>query len=303
MLPVEINYFQLIANASLVVQFVLLILLLFSVATWAIIFIKFRYLRKAFLESADFTEIFWRSRDLSGAFARAKQFDISPVARVFRIGYLELKRIRRASVPETSEKPEDDPMGDRNPSSANVQRALRRAGLPGMREKFEDDPMGDRISSSVNVQRAFRRAGLPGTREKSVDDAMGNRISGSDNVQRALRRAITSEITRMTQLVPFLATTGNTAPFIGLFGTVWGIMNSFHGIGVRGSANLAVVAPGIAEALIATAAGLAVAIPSVIFFNHFTQKIRTIESELHSFSADFINIIERDIFQSKRSGK
>ncbi len=272
MLPVEINYFQLIANASLVVQFVLLILLLFSVATWAIIFIKFRYLRKAFLESADFTEIFWRSRDLSGAFARAKQFDISPVARVFRIGYLELKRIRRASVPETSEKP-------------------------------EDDPMGDRISSSVNVQRAFRRAGLPETREKSVDDAMGNRISGSDNVQRALRRAITSEITRMTQLVPFLATTGNTAPFIGLFGTVWGIMNSFHGIGVRGSANLAVVAPGIAEALIATAAGLAVAIPSVIFFNHFTQKIRTIESELHSFSADFINIIERDIFQSKRSGK
>jgi biopolymer transport protein TolQ len=241
MLPVEIDYFHLIANASLVVQFVLLLLLLFSVASWAIIFIKFRYLRKAFLESADFTEFFWKSRDLSGAFARAKQFDMSPVARVFRIGYLELKRISRA--------------------------------------------------------------GGPVTREKSDDDAMSNRISGSDNVQRALRRAITSEITRMTQLVPFLATTGNTSPFIGLFGTVWGIMNSFHGIGVRGSANLAVVAPGIAEALIATAAGLAVAIPSVIFFNHFTQKIRTIESELHSFSADFINIIERDIFQNRRSGK
>jgi biopolymer transport protein TolQ len=241
MLPVEINYFQLIANASLVVQFVLLLLLLFSVASWAIIFIKFRYLRKAFLESADFTEFFWKSRDLSGAFARAKQFDISPVARVFRIGYLELKRISRV--------------------------------------------------------------GVPGTREKSDDDGLSNRISGSDNVQRALRRAITSEVTRMTQLVPFLATTGNTSPFIGLFGNVWGIMNSFHGIGVRGSANLAVVAPGIAEALIATAAGLAVAIPSVIFFNHFTQKIRTIESELHSFSADFINIIERDIFQNKRSDK
>ncbi len=242
MLPVEIDYFHLIANASLVVQFVLLVLLLFSVASWSIIFIKFRYLRKAFVESADFTEFFWKSRDLSGAFARAKQFDISPVARVFRIGYLELKRITRAG-------------------------------------------------------------GGPGMREKSDDDAMSNRISGSDNVQRALRRAITSEITRMTQLVPFLATTGNTSPFIGLFGTVWGIMNSFHGIGVRGSANLAVVAPGIAEALIATAAGLAVAIPSVIFFNHFTQKIRTIESELHSFSADFINIIERDIFQNQRSGR
>ncbi len=272
MLPVEINYFQLIANASLVVQFVLLVLLLFSVASWAIIFIKFRYLRKAFLESADFTDFFWKSRDLSGAFARAKQFDISPVARVFRIGYLELKRISRA-------------------------------GGAGAKEKPDDDIVGNRISGSDNVQRAFRRAGISGVREKPEDDGMSSRISGSDNVQRALRRAITSEITRMTQLVPFLATTGNTSPFIGLFGTVWGIMNSFHGIGVRGSANLAVVAPGIAEALIATAAGLAVAIPSVIFFNHFTQKIRTIESELHSFSADFINIIERDIFQNVRSGK
>lgn len=272
MLPVEIDYFHLIANASLVVQFVLLVLLLFSVASWSIIFIKFRYLRKAFLESADFTEFFWKSHDLSGAFAKAKQFDISPVARVFRIGYLELKRISRAGGPVTREKPDDDAMSNRISGSDNVQRALRRAGVAGMREKSDDDPMS-------------------------------NRISGSDNVQRALRRAITSEITRMTQLVPFLATTGNTSPFIGLFGTVWGIMNSFHGIGVRGSANLAVVAPGIAEALIATAAGLAVAIPSVIFFNHFTQKIRTIESELHSFSADFINIIERDIFQNKRSGK
>ncbi len=239
MLPVEINYFHLIANASLVVQFVLLVLVLFSVASWAIIFIKYRYLRVAFRESADFTEFFWKSRDLSSAFAKAKQFNVSPVARVFRIGYLELKRITRSG----------------------------------------------------------------GAQEKPDDDALINRISGSDNVQRALRRAITSEITRMTQMVPFLATTGNTSPFIGLFGTVWGIMNSFHGIGIRGSANLAIVAPGIAEALIATAAGLAVAIPSVIFFNYFTQKIRTIESELQSFAADFINIIERDIFQVKRSGR
>lgn len=272
MLPVDINYFQLIANASLVVQFVMLVLFVFSVASWSIIIIKFRYLRKAFLESADFTEYFWKSRDLSGAFAKAKQFDISPVARVFRIGYLELKRVTRVGTPEA-------------------------------KEMSEDDGMSGRIAGSGNVQKALRRAGIPLLREKSEDEAMSSRISGSDNVQRALRRAIASEITRMTQLVPFLATTGNTSPFIGLFGTVWGIMNSFHGIGVRGSANLAVVAPGIAEALVATAAGLAVAIPSVIFFNHFTQKIRTIESELHSFSADFINIIERDIFQNKRSGK
>jgi biopolymer transport protein TolQ len=102
-------------------------------------------------------------------------------------------------------------------------------------------------------------------------------------------------------MVPFLATTGNTAPFIGLFGTVWGIMNSFHGIGLRGSATLAVVAPGISEALIATAAGLAAAIPSVIAFNYFMQKIKIIETELQSFSADFLNIIERDIMTAKGS--
>jgi biopolymer transport protein TolQ len=99
--------------------------------------------------------------------------------------------------------------------------------------------------------------------------------------------------------VPFLATTGNTAPFIGLFGTVWGIMTSFHGMALKGSATLAVVAPGISEALIATATGLAAAIPSVIAFNYFMQKIRIIETELQSFSADFLNIIERDSLISK----
>ena len=107
-------------------------------------------------------------------------------------------------------------------------------------------------------------------------------------------------MTRMTQMVPFLATTGNTAPFIGLFGTVWGIMHSFAGIGQRGSASLAVVAPGISEALVATAAGLAAAIPAVIAFNFFMNKIRIVETELQSFSADFLNIIERDILRIDR---
>lgn len=123
--------------------------------------------------------------------------------------------------------------------------------------------------------------------------------SGSEHMRRTLRKATNEEITRMTQLVPFLATAGSTAPFIGLFGTVWGIMNSFQGIANKGSANLAVVAPGIAEALIATAVGLAVAIPSVIAFNYFSQKIRVINSDLKSFSDDFLNIVERDILRQK----
>lgn len=123
--------------------------------------------------------------------------------------------------------------------------------------------------------------------------------SGVEHMRRSLRKATNEEVTRMSQLIPFLATAGSTAPFIGLFGTVWGIMSSFQGIANKGSANLAVVAPGIAEALIATAVGLAVAIPSVIAFNYFSQKIRIVDSDLKNFSADFLNIVERDILRPK----
>ena len=236
----ELNIFHMISNAGFVVLMVLLILVLFSIASWAIILIKFRYIKRAFRESAAFIDFFWHSRDLSDAFVKSKQLRDSPIARVFRIGYLELKKIIQSSAPA----------GD------------------------QSDP--DNHEASLRSRR-----------------------NGMDNIQRALRRAINTEITRMTQMVPFLATTGNTTPFIGLFGTVWGIMNSFQNIGMMGSASLAVVAPGISEALVATAAGLAAAIPAVIAFNYFTQKIRTIETELHSFSADFLNIVERDILRAE----
>jgi len=121
-----------------------------------------------------------------------------------------------------------------------------------------------------------------------------------EGAQRAMRIALTRETEELEHHLNFLATVGSTSPYIGLFGTVWGIMNSFHGIGLKGSANLAVVAPGISEALVATAAGLAAAIPAVIAFNFFMSKIRVVESELHSFSADFLNIIERDILRIER---
>ncbi len=235
MTPDKISILEMFSNASLMVQLVLLLLVGFSIASWTIILLKYNYIRKAFNESAYFVDFFWNSRDLSDAFAKAKQLDSSPVAKIFRIGYMELKKLNRSGVP---------------------------------------------IASSAG----------PGKN--------GGAFRGIDNVKRSLRRAINTEVTKLTQMVPFLATAGNTTPFIGLFGTVWGIMNSFHGIGQRGSASLAVVAPGIAEALIATAAGLAVAIPSVIAYNYFSQKIRVIESELISFSADFLNIVERDILRA-----
>ena len=234
----NIDIFNMIIHAGPMVKFVLLLLLLFSITSWAIMLMKYRYIKKAFSESAEFIDFFWKSRNLSNAFSKAKQLRGSPVARIFRIGYAELKNLSRSG---TSKKQESK-----------------------------------RSSENENA-------------------SLSARFTGIDNVKRALRRAINIETTRMIRMVPFLATTGNTAPFIGLFGTVWGIMSSFHGIALKGSASLAAVAPGISEALVATAAGLAAAIPAVIAFNHFMQKIRVIESELHNFSADFLNIIERDI--------
>ncbi|MEJ2041135.1 MAG: protein TolQ [Desulfosarcinaceae bacterium] len=238
MVQSDIDIIQLIGNAGLMVRFVLLLLLFFSVMSWTIIIIKWRYIRRALQESSIFNDYFWKSRDLASVYHKSKELLGCPMARIFRVGYVELKKVSK--VTQTSQ-----------------------------------------------------------TSAAGEGDVMAGHISGGDNVKRALRRAINSETTRLTQMVPFLATTGNTTPFIGLFGTVWGIMSSFHGIGLRGSASLAVVAPGISEALIATAAGLAVAIPAVIAFNHFMQKIRVMESELISFSADFLNIIDRDILPAK----
>jgi biopolymer transport protein TolQ len=120
-------------------------------------------------------------------------------------------------------------------------------------------------------------------------------VAGIDNVQRALNHAASTEIAKLERAVPFLATAGNASPFIGLFGTVWGIMSSFQSIGVLESASLVVVAPGISEALVATAVGLFAAIPAVIFYNHFSTKIHAIEVELQNFAGEFLNILERHL--------
>ena len=120
-------------------------------------------------------------------------------------------------------------------------------------------------------------------------------LAAMDNLKRALRKAEDEEMNKLGSLLPFLATTGSATPFIGLFGTVWGIMVSFHDIGQRGSASLAVVAPGISEALVATAAGLAAAIPAVIFFNYFSNRLTNVQYNVQSFSTDFLNLVERDL--------
>lgn len=119
-------------------------------------------------------------------------------------------------------------------------------------------------------------------------------LKSLDSVDRALLRATTVEMTKLERRVPFLATTASITPFIGLFGTVWGIIVAFQEIGVAGSSSLAVVAPGIAEALIATAAGLFAAIPAVYFYNHFTNRVKHFSAEMDDFSLEFLNISERN---------
>jgi biopolymer transport protein TolQ len=113
-------------------------------------------------------------------------------------------------------------------------------------------------------------------------------------VDRALLRASSVEVNKLEKRIPFLATTASITPFIGLFGTVWGIMISFFNIGAQGSTDLAVVAPGIADALIATAFGLFAAIPAVYFYNHFTTKVKVYASEMDDFALEFLNIAERN---------
>lgn len=134
---------------------------------------------------------------------------------------------------------------------------------------------------------------------KVDDNNTHPQLSGIDNLERAIRKASDNEISKMESRLTILATTGSTGPFIGLFGTVWGIMGAFQKIGMSGTASLAVVAPGISEALIATAVGLAAAIPAVIMYNNFIAQLRKEEIELNNFGTDFLNIVKRNFFKSE----
>lgn len=218
---------SLLAGTGIIVKLVLLILIYFSVVSWAIIFYKFIQVRKAKLESERFLAFFWQTKRFDAVNAQVDRFANSPLTILFTEGYNELKKLG---------------------------------------EKVEE------------------------TKDPNVISAD---LGGVDNIARALRRATTSEITRLEKYLAFLATTGSTAPFIGLFGTVWGIMTSFKGIGETGSASLAVVAPGIAEALVATAIGLVAAIPAVMGFNHFQTRIKVLIAEMDNFSTEFLNIVQR----------
>jgi biopolymer transport protein TolQ len=166
------------------------------------------------------------------------------------------------------------------------------------KSRHESDEFLDSFFEISNLDRVFaesekyRHSSLArvfraGYLEYRATGKVAGSTVASERIRRAVKREANAESKRLGRLVPFLATVGNTAPFIGLFGTVWGIMNSFHNIGLTQSASLASVAPGISEALIATAAGLAAAIPAVMGYNYFVQQIGSIERDLDDFSGEF----------------
>ena len=229
--------FDLIWSAGPVAKFVLAVLLLFSVISWAIVIYKSVSFRKIERQTATFIDVFRRSTKFSEVQAVCKSLEGSPLVGMFQAGYAELNlQLRHSSAASNGPAPAQSP-----PASA------------------------------------------PRPTLKSLAA-----------VDRALLRASSVEVSKLEKRVPFLATTASITPFIGLFGTVWGIMFAFFNIGTQGSTDLAVVAPGIAEALIATAFGLFAAIPAVYFYNHFTTKVKQYASEMDDFALEFLNIAERN---------
>ncbi len=213
---------QLLTNTGPVARLVLLLLLAFSILSWAIIFLKFRVFRAAQRESLEFLKVFRQSKKLSEIRAFCRTLKESPLPEVFQSGYREIES--QATITENPGKP---------------------------------------------------------------------RIRSLEAVRRALQIGASTEMGRLEQWLVWLATTGAVAPFVGLFGTVWGIIDAFHGLATAGTASLHSVAPGIAEALITTAAGLFTAIPAVIAYNIFLQRIKEFGTQMDDFALEFLNMTER----------
>src|SRR5215469_4827134 len=211
----------LIESSGLVAKTVLVILLLFSLVSWAIIFSKWGLFRRARAQSNRFMRMFRKSERLQDVAAVAEQFKPSPLIAVFEGAYDELRK---------------------------------------------QAPQPIRLEA----------------------------------LQRAIQIASSEELTRLESRLPWLATTGAMTPFIGLFGTVWGIIDAFHGLGTAGAATLRAVAPGMSEALITTAAGLFAAIPAVIAYNQFTHNMREFGARMDDFSLELLNALERSMVGSSR---
>lgn len=219
--PADLSFFTLIKNASLIVQIVMAILALASIASWTFIFTKYQEIRRAEITSDNFEEKFWSGIDLSELYKRLSSghYNSEGMENIFLAGFKEFARLRQ-------------------------------------------------------------QIGI-------TPDAV---VEGA---QRAMRVALTRELDKLDEHLPFLATVGSTSPYIGLFGTVWGIMNSFRSLGNVKQATIAMVAPGISEALVATAMGLFAAIPAVMAYNRLSTSIDRLTNRYESFMGEFLSLLHR----------
>lgn len=217
----DLSLLELVLNASILVQLVMLILLVASLVSWTMIFRKHTTLKRARFAADDFEDQFWSGQDLVSVFNRinAHTYEATGMERIFHSGFKEFARLRNQ----------------------------------------------------------------PGIEANAI-------LDGSE---RAMRIALSREIDLLEVHLSFLATVGSTSPYVGLFGTVWGIMNSFRALGNVSQATLALVAPGIAEALIATAMGLFAAIPAVIAYNRFSNTAEGLISRYEIFVEEFLSIVNR----------
>ncbi|HSI05873.1 MAG TPA: protein TolQ [Myxococcota bacterium] len=228
--PPSYGFIESMVTAGLPEKAVMVLLIIFSVVSWAIIYFKWRTIRRAYGDSESFLDMFWSSKRLDAIYQKSDALPASPVSQVFRAGYVELAKLKKKEEPSPGGHVGETALGD------------------------------------------------------------------LESVERSMRRTAAAELTGLESMIPFLATVASSSPFIGLLGTVVGIMTSFQDIGRMGNANLATVAPGIGGALVATAFGLFAAIPAVIAYNFFVAKIRVLDTEMQNFSADFLNIIKRHFF-------
>jgi biopolymer transport protein TolQ len=218
--PTDMSLLHLVTGASLIVQLVMLLLLLASIASWVFIFQKSRMLKRAYRDSTAFEDRFWSGGNLRDLYNELKQ-QSTALERIFETGFTEYMR----------------------------------------HNKVKSSP------------------------ERIVDAA-----------HRVMRVSLSREIDALETHLNFLATVGSTSPYVGLFGTVWGIMNSFRALSNVQQATLSMVAPGIAEALVATAMGLFAAIPAVIAYNRFSGQVERLANRYENFMEEFSTLIQRQAF-------
>jgi biopolymer transport protein TolQ len=224
----EVDLIKLLSASKGIVLGVVILLLTLVVLCLFVIVYKMIQISQAQSQSVTFLDKFWESKRLDDIYRVAEGLKYSPLAQMFKAGYVELSKVKKRSA----------------------------EGGESMHDRMED----------------------------------------TANIERSLQRAKVSELTKLETLLPFLATNGAAAPFIGLFGTVWGIMDAFLAIAAKGEAELAEISQPIAEALVTTALALLSAVPAVVAFNYFNRRLKVLNAEMSTFGNDYLNIVRRHFF-------